>query len=338
MRPDGKIERHDELLRTAWFVNKEPGRRDAPATLRDLYSYIDQALRLHQGYYQPHPINGFSGSFPFAWSLEEGMKVYNTTIGVVYEIKEVQRDDNNNPTGYVVLSGGNGIEPEATHRLEFSREDSLVFMHGFPKTFAKTYSFSDDGSGSFASQYSERWRDTITFLVTRKEPGSLSGSPFDRPRDVKPHHRESEVYAADTDYMISYTGQWFDAIIQLDCWSKTNKTAERLLEWLEGFLEFYRGVFRYNGINNLYYWDRTADELVTRWRDDIVNRTLRYYIRTENVAAVLESKIRVIAATFGLMPTGIYWPTGFPWTSEWTQPTGIDPDVIPVEIYEQPYN
>ena len=333
MRVDGKIERHDELLRDAWYKTTDPGRRQASADLSRFYGYISEAMQLHQGYYIPHPLDGFSGNFPNVWYIKDGMKVYNTTVGVMYTIQEHEEDSEGMPTGNVLMTGGNGIAPKQGDRLEFDRGDTLIFMHAFPKTFAQTYEFMDDGSGRLSAQYTAEWRDTITWSVARREPGGLDGAPFEGTRDVRPHHRSSGSWGPDQAYLISYTGQWFDVLIQFDCWAKTNSTSERLVEWFEGFMETYRGVFRYNGVNNLLYWDRTHDELVTRWRDDIVNRTLRYYVRMENVAAVLESKIRSITALFSLLPTGTY-VRGTPfWVSGWIPPTGAVGSV-PAEIYE----
>ena len=328
MRADGQIERHDELLASQYKLDNT-NRQDATAKLSNFYSYIEEALRLYQGYYVPHPLDGFNGIFPFAWYLREGMKIDNTSIGVTYTIKDVQVDVNDNPTGYVTLEGGNSKTPSVYHRLKFRREDAVVFMHGFPRTFAQTYAFEPDGSGELSSQYAQAWRDTITWIVANKEPADLKGT-----KDQRKRFRQIKDYESDDSYTISYTGQWFDAVVQLDCWTKSNASAEKLIEWFEQFMELYRGVFRWNGVDKLIYRDRTSDELVTRWRDDIVNRTLRYNVRVENVISTVISKIRSIAATFSLMPSGVYWPTGVPWDDSWSQPTGTS-DFIPIEVLDQ---
>lgn len=338
MRPDGTIERHDELYRSAWYSTTDPAVADATCDLPTFYEYIRYALRLYQGFYIPHPRDPMSGWFPLAWYLRSGMEVYNSTSRVTYKIEEVQLDTKNNlPTGYVRMSGGNDVVPLATDRLLFDQEDTVVLMHAFPKTYARTYKFNDDGSGRLSVEYDHPWRDTVTFAVARKEPGTLDRTPFQGTRDVRPHFRETKVYSPNQTYMATYTGQWFDVLLQFDCWTKTGETSERLTNWFEAFMEMYRGVFRYNGVTNMLYWDRTRDELVTRWRDDIVNSTVRYYLRMENVAMILESKIRSIYALFSVSPSG-EWPDVSPWSTGWVMPTGFEDGVIPVGIYESKYD
>lgn len=328
MRSDGLLERFDELIDVVPMRHKDATRRAASASLATLFSYMEEALQYYQGFYQPHPRSGWTGYFPYAWYLKEGMEVLNTTIGDRYTIKEVAKDTKGLPTGLVVMEGN--VEPEPTHRLRFRREDSLIFMHAFPKTFAKTYDF--EGGGLLATEKAEPWRDTITFMVIRKEPGGMGGKPFEQPREVRPQPRIAEDYIPDLGYTVSFTSQEFDCLIQLDCWSKTNATAEKLVAWFELFMEVYRGVFIYNGLKQVLYWQRTADALVTRWRDDIVNRTLQYFTRIENVTYRVDRKVNEIAAAFGLW-TGELPPLGAIFGSGWVYPTG-DGTTIPVEVHE----
>lgn len=329
MRADGHIERFDELINVLQFVSDDGTRRASNASEITLYTYIEEALQYYQGYYIPHPRSGWTGVFPYAWYLRQGMKVENTTVGDIYEIKEVERDGNNLPTGRVVMSGT--VAPEQHHRLRFNREDALIFMHAYPKTFAQTYRFK--GGQLLAEEKPRPWRDTITYLVDRKEPAGRGGKPFEGTRDVRRHHRGSESWSPDDGFQIDYYGQWFDTIVQFDCWSKTNVTAERLIVWLEGFLEQHIGVFKYNGIQQMLYWRRSADELVTRWRDDIVNRSLQYYIRFENVGATLERKVSSLVARIGLTPTGTIPADAILYGTGWVMPSG-EVGIVPVEVTE----
>lgn len=334
MRPDGQIERHDELANIVYYKESVSGRdstrRDRGAALIDLFDYIEDTLRLYQGYYLPISYAPLNGYFPYAWYLREGMKVDNTTIGTTYTIETVEKDpDTDRSTGYVRMSGS--PDPVISHRLKFRRKDSLVFMHSFPKAYAEPYVFSSKGDGTLAGEHSAPWRDTITWLVTRKEPGSLSGEPFKRPRTLVPMPRRHFDYGTDGIYTVDVHGQWFDAIAQIDCWAKTNAATERLMDWFEGFMALYTPVFVYNGITRVFFWERAVDELVTRWRDDIVNRTIRYYVRTETVTATLEARIRSIIATIALTTTGEV--TGeIPGTGELPAPS--EPGDVTVAVYE----
>lgn len=84
-------------------------------------------------------------------------------------------------------------------------------------------------------------------------------------------------------HSIEIYGQFFDNIVQFDCWSDNNQEASYLISYLEDFLDLYAQILKINGVNELLYWQRTIDQKIERWRNDIDNRTLQYYFRTENL-------------------------------------------------------
>ena len=80
-------------------------------------------------------------------------------------------------------------------------------------------------------------------------------------------------------------GQWFESVVQFDVWAQTNERANVLLNWFEDFMDRYRWVLKWNGIQETFYWQRNEDALVSRWRNDIVHRTVEYYFRTDRIRA-----------------------------------------------------
>ena len=332
MRSDGKIERIDELnysmsLRHLSDEDKEkPSRTDSAADIYAFFSYVESALRLHQGHYFPKRANPMYGVFPFARRLKEGAEVINTTKNTTYTIAEVyksQQIDGNLPTGDVKLEGS--PEPSASDRLVFNRDESIKFLPGFPRTYSYPYQF-DTPENELMQEYMGDWREAITWSIVRLEPGSLSDEPFKRPRTLRPMHREIQRIAATDRHALDTSAKYYDCLVQFDCWARTNRAAEDLVTWFELFMDTYIPVFTFNGIQRCFYWERTMDELVTRWRNDIVNRSIRYYIRTETVLTRIVSKIRAITINAGLLPSDSISPTG-----EWIYPTG---EYVPVGIYE----
>jgi hypothetical protein len=89
-------------------------------------------------------------------------------------------------------------------------------------------------------------------------------------------------------------GQFFDNLIQFDVWSKNNKTAERLANYIEEFMIDFRGMFIELGVTKLHFHSRVRDEMILNWRNGLVNRSLIYYFRTERVRAHPVREIRVI--------------------------------------------
>jgi len=78
-------------------------------------------------------------------------------------------------------------------------------------------------------------------------------------------------------------GQWFDNLVQFDCWSNSNHEANALIAWFEDFMDLYSSVLTQNGVPLSLYWERLQDQTIERWRDDIDNRTIRWYFRTEKL-------------------------------------------------------
>ena len=349
MRPDGTLERPDQLGASIETNTGPTGRAFCSADLVKLYDYIEEGLRYYQGWYYPHPLDPWSGYMPYAWYLHQGAKLRNIENNDIYTIVEVPKIGNR-ATGYVRLTGN--VAPIRTDRLVFenpdgdlsatkdtetglydgykSKANEVMFMYAYPKTFAAPYSFNANGvlidQGDFTN--------TVTFSVARQEPGTREGSPFKGTRDLRSKFRASGNWAGDDRYGSETRGQWFDNMVQFDCWAKTNQTSNELIEWFQLFMSLFRTVFEANGINLVIYWARRSDGMTTRWRDDIVYRSCTYYVRTEDVTVTAQKKIQSIFVTAGLGAcTGDFDPCEFFLTGWDPQGTGIDGS-IPAEIYQ----
>ena len=118
------------------------------------------------------------------------------------------------------------------------------------------------------------------------------------------------------DHHVKITGQWFDNLIQFDCWSVTNNGADTLIVWFEDFLFRYTWVWKKNGVQEILYMNRGIDEELIKWRDDIVNRTLIYYFRTEKIVTIRTHDFTQIdlyagLATTTVVPSGVVDPSGY---------------------------
>jgi len=131
---------------------------------------------------------------------------------------------------------------------------------------------------------------TITWEVVRREPGAVSGHPFQPRKMIKPTMREIKAYSTDDGDYIEIHGQWFDNLVQLDSWAENNIAATNLYNWLEEFLQVYSGYFMSRGVQNMYFyragrftWGTNEEEAMTRWRNPLKVRSLTYYVRTETL-------------------------------------------------------
>jgi len=136
-------------------------------------------------------------------------------------------------------------------------------------------------------------------------------------------------------HTITVYGQWFDNIVQYDCWSTSNQEANSLILWFEDFMDLYTRVLKENGVQELLYWQRLEDKVVESWRDDIDNRTIQYYFRTEKLRVEKTRNFRsyyiyLRVAHRGEMllhgePSGITTQTGLFGLNAWNAPFNNPP-------------
>ena len=160
--------------------------------------------------------------------------------------------------------------------------------------------------------------EVVTWNVVRRTPGSVDHTAFAKTREIRPRIREELVYEPSTAYMDNpepemshgpgqvgpnpdanvvgreIEGQWFDNLIQFDIWSKDNKKAEQLCDYLENFMHDFHGMFIELGVIKMHFHSRVRDEFLLKWRNGLCNRSLLYYIRTETVRAGEVREIRKI--------------------------------------------
>ena len=129
-----------------------------------------------------------------------------------------------------------------------------------------------------------KFRDTITYKITREEPGAIGGDkqPFGVPRELTPRLREDEVLEDKKSRRVF--GQWFDTLVQFDCWTLTNYEADELALWFKRFMIRYRDFFRYMGLGEIHFWWRGEDDVTRKLRNSLNFRTLVYFIRTEEIS------------------------------------------------------
>jgi len=241
---------------------------DRSASLSDITTYMYQSLVDFQGKWIASDRSVWVISMPNARYSSVGDTIKNTTTGRIYRIAEIVNNDSN----AIRLSGVTA--PATGDILELTDNNMVNFVSGYSK--------------EYKDKPTTEWVDTITYGVKRREAGTISKHPFDPPTEIKPRVRQYIVDPDYPDHHIKILGQWFDNLIQFDCWTKTNNRADSLIEWLEDFMYKYTWVWKKNGVNEVLYWMRTQDEEVSKWRNDLSLRTVLYYFRTEKIITIRE--------------------------------------------------
>ncbi|AOQ24708.1 hypothetical protein Maut_02280 [Moorella thermoacetica] len=113
-------------------------------------------------------------------------------------------------------------------------------------------------------------------------------------KERKPRQRETIPDPDNPDRFITLLGQMFDYIIQFDIWAKAHRQADDLLDKFEDFILIYTPYFMQMGVNQLVFERQLEDQVVTAWRDPVVNRRLQYALRFERITPIVLSQIERI--------------------------------------------
>jgi len=287
-----KIESYSDI---PYFLTNNQDRSmrqsDRNATLNQITTYIYQSLLDFQGKWQTHSRGDSVIQMPNARYLAVGDKIANVTTGKTYLIAEVISEATKG--GVIRLNTQSTLPPVLGDVLALEEKNTVNFMSSYSRYY-QDLPLVD-------------WRDTISYSIKRREPGTIGNHPFDPPTELKPRIRQ---YIPDPDHRdchVAIMGQWFDNLVQFDCWSKFNNRVDELIEWFEDFMYKYIWVWKKNGVNEILYWMRITDTEVSKWRNDLASRTVIYYFKTEKIVTLKEYDLRQIDMYFELdnaLPSG----------------------------------
>jgi hypothetical protein len=269
------------------YLSSNRLKADRSANIQDLYDMISVLLEKYQMYFIPSAKNPFLLVFPFMLVAPKiGDKIRNLTTDDVYIVKYIPKGKDNRFYGSVLLEIGK-TKPLESHDLRFINADGIGdtekklvdFYHAYPLSAASPL---EDNSGDRGVSQAEPFVPTVVVELRRQEPGTVGKRPFDMVKEAKPRIRETYKHPDDpVNYSIQVRGQWYDNILRFTCFDKTSFGAERLISWFNNFLYKYAWVIKINGIQEMLYWQRRADQNVQVWRNDIVGYPVEWYFRTE---------------------------------------------------------
>lgn len=332
MKSNGALEDWDEILLAGYRerlkqTDPETGlptrqKRDRGARCQNLFAMMKDRLEAYQGHFVK--TGPYRGTFQFARYLKLGDQITNKTTGDVYTIKERHHDEDGVFSGEVTLSGG--TDPAETDTLRLDAENLVVFEHAHKYSEVSSSEFD---SASDRTDKPAPLNDTIEYSRVRYEPGTVGKRPFDREKQAVPSVRESNL-DDDVDPGLGYrvSGQWYDNLVQFDLYARTNERLDGslsptgvgdqgLLAWFQNFMELYKWVFLWNGVNKILEWQGREDEVVRRYKNEFAKRSLLYYVRTERICVARHRRIAQldVFATVGApeectAQSGVPVPTG----------------------------
>ena len=191
-------------------------------------------------------------------------------------------------------------------------EESMDLLSGVIDSYNKLDSIRDTRKKIlFTAGYPEWLFDTgvhaeptdtnnvITWVLMRREPGTLGPRPFSRPQELKPRIRE-EIIIEDTDGLlqnVEVKGQWFDNLIRFDCWAPTPKEANDLARTFEELMFKSTDHMLRAGVQKIVFQGRSQDRFSVRARWPY--RPVIYYYRTERI--YVESDVAINSMSYEAM-------------------------------------
>lgn len=174
------------------------------------------------------------------------------------------------------------------------RELWTPMLMGYPQmSMDKTTRARNPITGIEIMYYLQPFVDLITYKVRTQQPGGLQG-PFSSKRERTFHHRETVKNDENPQEVYDVYGRRMDNLVQFDIWGSNGRSAEARASWFMNVMQLITGSIMRQGVGKILFWGRLEDDTVTKWRSDVAVRSLRYYIRTEEIQLMSAGKIRGI--------------------------------------------
>lgn len=275
---------HD--FRSSFMYSHMPRlRAERKASYHDAMLMIDILLQKYEAEYRPNEIDETLLCFPYLFmEPPQGAEIRNKTTGEVYLVTDTIKNPLTNKwEGLVRISANTPPNRDHNEKLEILREDLRVrFTAEYPLSLGNE-SETNQGHISDAGPI----RPTVVYTLMQKEPGSINGQPFSPQKQYKPMYREQLKSQFEPGRTVEVSAQWFDLLVQFECYTTDNYSADLLADWFEEFMRQYTWVLKYNGVQEILFWQRLRDAAVAKWRQDLISRTVQYFFRIEDLLPVV---------------------------------------------------
>lgn len=168
-------------------------------------------------------------------------------------------------------------------------------------------------SGDVGTAYPYKLGPTVTYILERQEPAGVREA-FGQEKFPKPRFRESFPDPLAPQESIDIYGWWLDNIFRFRCIHPRTIVADRLAHWFKDFMELNRPSIKANGVGELRFWSRVPGAR-RKQEDDVAERIVRYFVRTEEIQVHRVPNIRHIQILVDLHDTLQEDVTGDPYAA-----------------------
>lgn len=140
--------------------------------------------------------------------------------------------------------------------------------------------------------------EMITILPDERLPGQFQSGRASMGSGVIRKHTpilmEEGPDPENPGYRLAVMSQWFDNIIQLNCWARSTKQANNRSIWLENLIQEYGWFFTASGIGRIIYEGRGKRITKDIQGNMIYGYPHRFFVQTQKITTVSEKALETL--------------------------------------------
>ncbi len=145
--------------------------------------------------------------------------------------------------------------------------------------------------------------EVIAYRLIKREPANMNRKGTGRPQRSFGHSYDLQKPNF-PNKTIFVEARPVDHIVELTCWAKTNKIANKRAIWLEKLLINNSWQYQVKGVERFYWEGRGPDTYTTTGEQRLFYRPLRFFVRFREFEANLNSLIKNIEIIHGGIKNG----------------------------------
>lgn len=147
--------------------------------------------------------------------------------------------------------------------------------------------------------FTEYGEEVITWRIKKRTPGMM-----DTKGKSRPHRKSTYFYELRSKYhpnkVVVVESRPVDSIVELACWAKTNRIANRRAIWLEKLIINHAWAFEVQGAERLFWEGRDADSYLQIGQQRVFSRPLNFMLRYRETEAVTIPTIKDITLEYSI--------------------------------------
>ena len=161
----------------------------------------------------------------------------------------------------------------------------------------------DDNGEPFSPEHTPATVITVGFI--ERAPGSFSrGSPGEGSvKNRRPILRENTDDPDNPGYKRAVLGYFYDNVIRLTVWNRTNKVANEKALWLENIMEEYMWFFVRSGVNRILFQGWSQNLVFEDNNQRYYGRPIEYFVRTEKLWNISQKTLEEILIRLAVSQT-----------------------------------